>query len=625
MSLPNQSADLSSIIESSQPVAKGAIINALNHIHFTDGHIFVQLHHSQYDEEILVKAHPEPCANDRLSCRWFTEEEDPINLDYYRFMHLMVTDGLSITIVPAALEKMNAELITVKLPEVSHRLNLRKVKRYRCPPLDADLIQNGTLAKCELLDFSSLAFRVRLKDDTIHSFHGLNPAEQANIQIYQDQQLLFSGLCRIIRKMAESGTGEVVLAPINKELRPFPPRLIPNPPIELAPAPLIDFEHPLLGRKVKREVRDISTWGFSVSEPEAESLLIPGLIVSDLTITYAATLNIRCSAQVVERRYTEDKQVICEFVILDMALRDYSSLAQIIFRIKDPYVYISNRVDTDALWEFFFQTGFIYPKKYNIIKGYKEEFKDTYRKLYLEAPNIARHFTYEKDGKLYGHISMVQIYERAWLIHHHAAVPLENRIPGLQVLKHITMFNYGLCHLPSAKMDYVMCYYRPDNKFPSRTFGGFAKEMNDPRICSVDSCAYLTYDREERGSDLPTGWTIEELTAPEARELSLFYRHHSGGLLLDVLGLDRKYMEEGSLEQSYRELGLTRKWNIHSLSLDGKVKAALIVNQSNLGVNLSELLNGITVIVNDPEDLPWTSLCTAISKLSTTYSLQEIP
>ncbi|MDD5711491.1 MAG: hypothetical protein PHY31_01900, partial [Smithellaceae bacterium] len=61
------------------------------------------------------------------------------------------------------------------------------------------------------------------------------------------------------------------------------------------------------------------------------------------------------------------------------------------------------------------------------------------------------------------------------------------------------------------------------------------------------------------------------------------------------------------------------------LSLDGKVKAALIVNQSNLGVNLSELLNGITVIVNDPEDLPWKSLCTAISKLSTTYSLQEIP
>jgi len=41
------------------------LINLWNHHHFTDGMVYVHLHHPQYKEDILVRAHPDPCSNAR--------------------------------------------------------------------------------------------------------------------------------------------------------------------------------------------------------------------------------------------------------------------------------------------------------------------------------------------------------------------------------------------------------------------------------------------------------------------------------------------------------------------------------------------------------------------------------
>ena len=51
----------------------------------------------------------------------------------------------------------------------------------------------------------------------------------------------------------------------------------------------------------------------------------------------------------------------------------------------------------------------------------------------------------------------------------------------------------------------------------------------------------------------------------------------------------------------------------------------LIVNQSDLGLNLSELLNGIKILVTNPEDLPWKVLSVAISQLIDVYNMERVP
>jgi hypothetical protein len=402
-------------------------------------------------------------------------------------------------------------------------------------------------------------------------------------------------------------------------------RTVRHPRRQIFPPPVATFEHPFFKRKVQLEIFNISTTGFSVFDDLGDGVLVPGMVIHELSIIYAGELKMNCMAQVLYRQKQNDNKICCGIAILDMDIHSYSRLNRILSLNMDPHTYISTEVDMDALWEFFFDTGFIYPKKYKLLQTHREEFKNTYKKLYQENPEIAMHFTYERQGRIYGHMSMIRAYEHAWMIHHHAARPIENKRPGFQVLKQMILFLYGMYHLPSTKMDYVMCYFRPENKFPDRVFGGFTRELNNPRICSLDLFSYVAFPVAAPQNQLSPGWSLHESTHSELWELEQFYKYYSGGLLLDVLNLIQKDTVDESLENVARRLGFLRKWKTYSLDNKGCLKAVLIVNQSDVGVNLSELLNGIKALIIDPENLPWEVLSQAIAQLTGVYQLDNIP
>jgi hypothetical protein len=54
------------------------------------------------------------------------------------------------------------------------------------------------------------------------------------------------------------------------------------------------------------------------------------------------------------------------------------------------------------------------------------------------------------------------------------------------------------------------------------------------------------------------------------------------------------------------------------------LKAFFIVNQSSPGLNLSDLLNSITVIVTDPAGLSWDVLTTALAYLTPGYRAENV-
>jgi hypothetical protein len=99
----------------------------------------------------------------------------------------------------------------------------------------------------------------------------------------------------------------------------------------------------------------------------------------------------------------------------------------------------------------------------------------------------------------------------------------------------------------------------------------------------------------------------------------------SGGLLLDAMGLKHTRVKQNSLRETYAEMGLTRSWETYSLKSNEKLCGLLVVNHSDLGFNLSELLNGIKVLVSNSRALPWSVLSTAISQLAGEFEMERIP
>jgi hypothetical protein len=537
----------------------------------------------------------------------------------------MVDDGRSMILAPIELDEIRGNTLKVRLPETGFAVGLRQARRYPCKDVKVELFQSGFFAKGELLDFSPAGLRVRVSSKPSHSFHWFNSDEVVNIHLGQGERILFSGTCRCVRQEGDYLDREIVLAPVIETINRFKRGRIRNFRQQLMPQPTVTFVHPFLKRKVQMEVYNISTSGFSVCESADEGVLMQGMIIPELTIDFVGVNETKCMAQVIHRSEENKESIRCGFAILDMDISSYSRLSHILSKALDGNAYISDEVDMDALWEFFFESSFIYPTKYGLIQPHKESLKETYRRVYQERPEIARHLTYQRNGRIYGHISMVRAYERTWMIHHYAAKAIDNRRAGFILLKRLMHYLNEMYCLPSAKMDYVMCYFRPQNKFPDRIFGGFARALNNPQGCSMDLFKYVPYSSLSLSKDLPKGWLLKPSSAQDLWEMNRFYSHYSNGLLLDALGLGPEHSGNESLEEVYSRLGFLRRLKVYSLSYRGRLNAVLFVDQSDMGFNLSELLNSIKIMVINPEGLPWNILSIAIGQLTSAYHMGRVP
>jgi hypothetical protein len=619
-----QHQDLNNALKSAKVIDREFLKNKLNYVHFMDKYLLILLRHPKYDDNVIVKVKPGPCLGDELTCQFLDNSSLRTNFKKYTFLQLIIDDGKSVTLIPANLVRMDKRSFSFNLPREAYSVGQRRARRYPCEKIDVELVQRGLVINGELLDYSPEGLCIRLSHMPFNGFEwspGSDVLTMVHLRI--DQQNLFSGLCHCVRQQDGLDYEDVVLVPAENQVQGSDIAKVRKPTQYISLKPIIIFDHPFFGKRMELDVSAISTSGFSVYEIRDESVLMQGMIIPALTIEFAGAVKMECSAQVIGRFEKDEKVVHCDFAILDMDIDCYTRLVHILANSTDPASRISNKVDMDALWEFFFETGFIYPKKYDLIQAQKENFKQTYRDLYNNNPDIARHFVYQRNGRLFAHISMVRAYERAWMIQHHAARSVEGSRAGFAVLKQIVMYLNDMHRLPSTKIDQMMVYFRPENKFPDRVFGGFARSKENTGVCSMDLFSYLPYSGLTISGKLPEGWSISECSAMNLWELNLFYRNRSGGLFMDALGLAQKSRSEKPLEEAYSRLGFLRKWRAYSLKFKGELETVLIVNRSDFGFNLSELLNGIKVLLVNPEHLSWRILSTGIGQLLRESHMEE--
>jgi hypothetical protein len=124
---------------------------------------------------------------------------------------------------------------------------------------------------------------------------------------------------------------------------------------------------------------------------------------------------------------------------------------------------------------------------------------------------------------------------------------------------------------------------------------------------------------------------VRESTPEDIREFDTFYRTASGGsstegggLLIDAFGL-REPGVNNTVIDLYRKLGFERNVCLYSLLNGDELKAVFIVNQADLGMNLSELLNSVKIVVLDQEGVDWETISAAVNQFAGCYNLDTIP
>ena len=611
-------------------VGKAQLINKLNFVNFQDGTILINLKHGQYDKEISLKATPQPCNSDLVECLWVDDKNISKIIQSYEFRNLLIPNSQKLLKVVPELLRIDEKGIGFLLPDSGTEITSRKARRYACQGVSAQLIQNSSVFSGTLMDFNGYSFNVKLKAVPPQTFEWLNPVHSANIILSDGAVTIYSGECKIIRYFQGLNTRNYILKPLKQEIQRFKQKEYRSERHKLTPSPNITFQHPFTKRRVDLKIVDLSGSGFSVEEDERRTILLPGMILPELSLNFSNDHKIKCSAQVVFRKpvveSNGDKWIKSGVALLDMDIQDHLKLIALLHQAKNKNSYICNHVDLDALWNFFFETGFIYPDKYAVLQKNKKQIKDTYAKIYTRNPHIARHFIYQDKGTIYGQMALIRFYENAWMIHHHAARKSSAKKAGLIVLDQIGRMINDSHHLYSLHMDYALCYYRPDNKFPSRVFGGAAKSIKDPKGCSLDGFACFHVNNQSRSiPDLPESWRISETQPEDLEELADFYEHTSGGLMLEAIDLKPEKMNCSALSNEYRQLGLTRVRHLYSLKKNGQLKAVLLANLSDIGLNLSDITNCVKVFVTNKAEFSAGILQAAISKVADITGKEDFP
>ena len=612
-------------LESAPVIKKKDLVNRLNLISLTSKLLYLHFQHTRYRQHIVFAAVSAGCTGETLSCRLSPKAWDDLNA--HIFIGIIIPYGNDVIFSPATIQKRGKKTILLKLPGKSRKANRRKCLRYGCNGIETHLYQNAFHARGELIDFTPDGFRVKLPPDADDAMKWFNNEAPVLTYMHKQNRMFFSSACHCIRQEIEETGRSIILGPQATQMHQFKKKKIRNLRQRPVPSLTVHFRHPLLGKKFQREINDITTSGFSVVEDAGDAVLLPGMTIPELTIRYAGVYDMTgIVAQVIYRKDQEGDAVRCGLAILDMDIKTYSHLTNILANALDTHSRIASEVDLDELWRLFFETGFIYPDKFRDIYTNREEFKKTYHRLYREDPEIARHITYQKDGRIYGHISLLRAYEKTWMIQHLAAKTFQKTPSGLILIKLMNHFTNELCRMPSAKMDYLMCYFRPQNKFSNHLFGKFAKACGQPKVCSADVFSYLRYSNlAPPDTELPCGWSLQTFSSKDLWELNQFYASTSGGLSIAALHLDLRDAATEPLEKVYMRLGFKRKLHVYSLYCHNVLTAVLISDQTDAGLNFSSLLNCVKVFICDPTHLPGPILNAAIQKSIRDYEACEVP
>jgi hypothetical protein len=621
---------LSPYMVKKRELSKKYLINRLNYLHFNDKSLVVNFVHAKYATTLSLRAKLLPCLDGYLECTWLETPGLQQKLQTHSYVNFIAPDPRQPLLVDARLVTIDASGVAFQLPEICHEIGSRRIARYACDAIEVQCLQNGISFNGRLLDFSPVSFHIEIYNKPPSSFQWINTEIPVHLIFRKDDNVLYSGDCRIVRQGSGQRTRSLVASPLESHIRRFKPKEYRSSRHTLLPSPNVVFFDPLSDRMVSLKIIDLSGSGFAVEETEENSVLIPGKIVPELQIDFASVTAFTCKAQVVYRNTHQaadgSVSIRCGLVILDMCIQDHVRLLALLHQATDRNSYVCNRINLESLWDLFFETGFLYPQKYAFLQAHKEQFKNTYTKLYTQHPHIARHFVYQKGNEIFGHIAMVRCYENTWLIHHHAARKSVVSNAGLVVLEQLSRSIIDSRNLLSAHMHFLICYFRPDNKFPNRVFGSFAKDLANRKGCSTDTFAYLHFRKASANAWGSTGpWQLVRTSRDDLVELENFYEHSSGGLLIHALDLTPDMLGNESLDKEYQQIGLKKERLLYSVKKSGVLKAVLMADLSDSGLNMSDFTNSMKVFVVDGDGFRADTFTMILSLVSVKFEEPEIP
>jgi hypothetical protein len=406
---------------------------------------------------------------------------------------------------------------------------------------------------------------------------------------------------------APAAAGNGLAAALPDELRGRRRR---RPRIPLAPGEAsAELTTSLRLEPVRRAVTDVGLEGMGVLADRAD-LLPVGTRLSRIRVDLADGVTLRATGRVTSRTPPsgpDGARVRCGVRFDPLALEDQSALAGAIVRRTHPGLELARGLTFDALWCFLRECGFLYPDKEATLRPVLPEITRTLRGALSRPDGPLRTLVFRPEGLLQGHVSALRAYRRTWIVQHLAA---RKEGPGrLEAAKALIVgiMDY-LEQLPDA--EWMRSWFRPQNRFPARTFGRFARLQFDPHRCDVRTYGYFTAPTADGPPPPPREVAVANATAADWAELRrhLVSSDRIAHLAAEDLCSSPHLVE---IDEEYRAAGLTRRREALVARRGGRLLGFALLEISSVGLNFSELTNAFRLHAVEPDPAATTALAIA--------------
>lgn len=267
--------------------------------------------------------------------------------------------------------------------------------------------------------------------------------------------------------------------------------------------------------------------------------------------------------------------------------------------ISYPGIKVTRDVSFEEIWKLFLESGFLYPEKVSRLEPVLPEIQQTVRALLRANGNLMGTVVLRNEQGLDAHMSILRWYEQTWVVQHLAALPLSAR--ALDASAQLTL---GFAYYGRLRPDIVWSkmYFRPNNAWPSRVFGGFAKQIDDPTSSDLRVFHYLVAPT----AGTPQRWNgLEVRPSVESERALIEGWFTSRGRTVEVQANQLQASGDAleQLSREYEQAGLTRRRETIVAERAGRVTGFALLEIASLGMNFSELTNAFTIhpMEDDPE------------------------
>jgi hypothetical protein len=257
-----------------------------------------------------------------------------------------------------------------------------------------------------------------------------------------------------------------------------------------------------------------------------------------------------------------------------------------------PGVRVARDLTFEDVWALFVQSGFVYPEKTARLQPVMPQIRETMEALLAANGSLLTTVVLRDEHAMAAHISMLRSHERTIMVQHLAALPHSGS--GLEASASVTL---ALAYYAQLREDYqwAKIFYRPNNPWPARVFGGFARQLKDTRTSDFRVFHYLsapTSSVAQAYVDRLPVRAADESDWPRIEEWFV-----SRGRMVETMANDLQASRASlaSVSERFRAAGLERRREALVADRDGCVLGFALLEISSLGLNFSELTNAFSV------------------------------